>query len=89
MNQKMKAAKFIYNLIIAVCFSTIANEGDVPEFKDYNISLSDGPFAKKINLTNEQLKKSEEWKRIIQKQLNEQINFAGHYRLYISEKGQL
>lgn len=46
MNQKMKAAKFISNLIIAVCFSTIANEGDVPEFKDYNISLSDGPFAR-------------------------------------------
>ncbi|EEU6242210.1 hypothetical protein HES55_002496 [Salmonella enterica] len=85
----MKVVKFISTLIIAVCFSTIANEGNVPEFKDHNISLSDGPFATKINLTNEQLRKSEEWKRIMQRQINEKINFAGHYRLYISEKGQL
>lgn len=85
----MKVPKLPFLFISVVCFCTLAHEGNAPAFKEHNVLLSHGPFKKKIHLTNEQLKKSETWKNIMQKQLTEKANFAGHYRLYISENGEL
>ncbi|EKS6459252.1 hypothetical protein [Enterobacter hormaechei] len=85
----MKVPKLPFLFISVVCFCTLANEGDAPAFKEHNVLLSHGPFKTKIHLTYEQLKKSETWKNIMQKQLTEKANFAGHYRLYISENGEL
>lgn len=85
----MQVPKLPFFFISAICFSTLANEGDAPAFNEYNVLLSHGPFKTKIHFTNEQLKKSDAWKKIMQKQLSEKTNFAGRYRLYISEKGEL
>lgn len=85
----MKVRKLPFLFIAAICFSALANEGDAPKFKEHNVLLSHGPFTTKIHLTSEQLKKSEAWKSLMQKQLSEKANFAGHYRLYISGKGEL
>jgi len=85
----MKLCKFTFLLISFICFSTFANDGKVPEFKEHNVLLSHGPFASKIIFTSEQLEKSSDWKKIMQNQLRKEVNFAGQYRIYISKKGEL
>lgn len=85
----MKLCKLTILLTTFICFSTLANEGETPKFKEHNVILSHGPFASKIKLTGEQSGKSNDWKKLMQSQLSKEVNFAGHYRLYISEKGEL
>ncbi|EPE7488826.1 hypothetical protein ACSMAF_000844 [Cronobacter universalis] len=85
----MRFNKILANTFLTISFSILAGEMKISNFSEYTVQLSKGPFAKKINLTSEQKTKSNDWKKIMQKQLVEKVNFAGHYRLYISDHGEL
>lgn len=59
-----------------------------PDFADYSVNVSPGPFTNKLHLTDEQKNYSEHWKMSITKELAKPVNFAGHYRVYAEDKGQ-
>lgn len=84
----MKAFKFLFLSACTVPFVSYASGSDAPQFSDYPTKISAGPFVKKLDLTQEQLQSSEKWKSFMQKELAEPVNFAGHYRVYISKNGQ-
>ncbi|MDK9605827.1 hypothetical protein [Lelliottia wanjuensis] len=60
-----------------------------PQFSDYPVIVSNGPFAKSIELTDTQQRYTDKWKHIMQRELVKPVNFAGHYRLYLSWNGEL
>jgi len=53
-----------------------------PEFAGYSVSVSSGPFATKLNLTNEQNNYSEHWKNMATAELSKTENMSGHYRIF-------
>lgn len=55
----------------------------VPQVNSYKISVSHGPFAKDLSLSSIQQGYTSKWRLIMQQQLAEQVNYAGHYRLYV------
>ncbi|WP_133115976.1 hypothetical protein [Cronobacter sakazakii] len=85
----MKSSKILATIFLTISFFILAGEVKVPNFSEYTVQPSKGSFAKKINLTSEQQAKSNDWKKTMQKQLVEKVNFAVHYRLYISDRGEL
>lgn len=66
-----------------------AAKADVPQFGDFDIQKSSGPFAHALSLTDQQKMFSEKWQRIMQRELKKSVNFAGHYRVYLSWNGEL
>ncbi|MGE4802448.1 hypothetical protein AB8989_18950 [Yersinia hibernica] len=85
----MKASKLFLFLIAFSPLSVFSEEINVPEFKDNKVEINKGLFSKRITLTQTQQNYSSKWKDIMQKELTEKVNFAGHYRLYISKGGVL
>ncbi|ELY3468150.1 hypothetical protein SMX26_002760 [Cronobacter universalis] len=84
----MKVSNF---LIFSLCFASTysyANDNNGPQFSDYATKVSVGPFAQKLYLTGEQLQATQKWKSFMQKELAAPVNFAGHYRVFISNNGQ-
>jgi len=84
----MKGGNFLF---IFMCFTSVfsyANNSDGPQFSDYPIKISAGPFASKLYLTKDQLQATNKWISFMQKELVESVNFSGHYRIYISKNGQ-
>ncbi|WP_137761785.1 hypothetical protein [Nissabacter sp. SGAir0207] len=60
-----------------------------PQFPDYPVPISKGPFAKSIELTDIQEGYTAKWKKVMQRELVKSVNFAGHYRLYLSWNAEL
>lgn len=60
-----------------------------PQSSDYPVAVSEGPFAKNIELTATQQGYTDKWKQVMQRELVKSVNFAGHYRLYLSRNGEL
>lgn len=54
---------------------------------DNSVRISEGPFAQAISLNSEQETYSNWWKKEINVQLSKPVNFAGHYRLYVTTGG--
>ncbi|WP_421356280.1 hypothetical protein [Pseudocitrobacter faecalis] len=77
---------FIF-IIIFTSFYTSPREILNPQFSDYQVEISKGPFKKNIIFSNTQNKYSMYWKENIQKQLNYPVNFAGHFRIYTAFGG--
>lgn len=84
----MKVSKFLVSMVCFISFFSYGGEDTGPQFSDYPVEINPGPFVKKIEINKEQLQTSMEWKSFMQKELNESVNFAGHYRVYISKGGQ-
>lgn len=59
----MKFSKILATVFLTISFSILAGELKIPNFSEYNVQLSKGPFAKKINFTSEQQAKSHNWKK--------------------------
>ncbi|WP_137761784.1 hypothetical protein [Nissabacter sp. SGAir0207] len=74
-------------LLSSAC-SVLADKGN-PQFSDYPVAVSKGPFAKKIALSANQQKYTEKWKQTMQRELAKPVNFSGHYRLYLSWNAEL
>ncbi|ELY5826225.1 hypothetical protein ACMSZW_003292 [Cronobacter turicensis] len=76
--------------LILFSTNTIAFASEVnPQFSDYSVTISSGPFTENIVLASKQQHFTDKWKHIMQRELVKKVNFAGHYRLYLSWNGEL
>lgn len=75
-------------ILLGNIYSVIADEAN-PQFPDYPATVSKGPFAKNIELSTLQQGYSDKWKHVMQREQVKPVNFAGHYRLYLSWNGEL
>ncbi|EOC0210762.1 hypothetical protein ACI0YR_004260, partial [Cronobacter dublinensis] len=80
----MKIFKLLITVVIFMPLSLLADKIYLPRFKDYPVELSSGPFASTLKLTSKQQLFSKAWRDKIFSELNKGVNFAGHYRLYVS-----
>lgn len=76
-----------FTLLVSAC--SVFADKDNPQFSDYPVVVSKGPFAKKIALSTEQQNYTDKWKQTMLRELAKPVNFAGHYRLYLSWNGEL
>lgn len=87
----MRAIKVMRILVVLLVFLApfrVSANGMVnPQFSDFIVEVSNGPFAKKIVLSKTQEGYSNFWKLEIDNQLKKPINFSGHYILYTSYGG--
>ncbi|WP_137761786.1 hypothetical protein [Nissabacter sp. SGAir0207] len=71
-----------FSLLFSLCpFLTDARSAENP------VQISKGPFAQSVSLNPEQENYSSWWKKQIKSQLNKPVNFAGHYRLFVTSGG--
>lgn len=70
-------------LAVVLLFGVTPLSWGGPQAGDYRVKVSLEPFAETLNLSGIQKGYTDEWKRIMQQQLMEQVNYAGHYRLYV------
>ncbi|NHV88768.1 hypothetical protein G9X53_05385 [Cronobacter dublinensis] len=79
------------SILVVMCifmsFKAFSKYSPNPQFSDYQVSVSNGPFEKKIHFNKEQESYSSYWKISMQKQLNESVNFAGHFIIYTAYGG--
>ena len=87
MEYKITMINTIILLIFTYPFIANSNSATNPQFSDFQIEVSTGPFATTILLSNQQEKFSTQWKNTMQEELNKPVNFAGHYRLYTAFGG--
>ncbi|MTH48293.1 hypothetical protein [Intestinirhabdus alba] len=71
-----------FMLALILSSKSSANNIPNPQFSDYQVPVSQGPFEEKLHLTKLQGKYSLYWKNKTQEQLTRSVNFAGHYRIY-------
>lgn len=84
----MRAEKYlIMSTIFLFQWASALHAGEL-RFSDYSVTMTSGPFANQILLTKKQKTYSEKWQKIMSKELGEPVNFAGHYRLYLSWGGE-
>lgn len=84
-NKKNKL--LLFTLSILLSFDALSQEVSNPQFSDYQVSVSNGPFEKNIHFNKEQESYSSYWKSAMQEQLNNPVNFAGHFRIYTAFGG--
>ena len=75
-------------LVATYTIFSAASDSSDPQFLDYQTAVSSGPFSKKVQLNSEQRTYSLNWKESIQSELNKQVNFSGHYRLFTAVGGK-
>lgn len=75
----MKRNKFLAEFLL---FAVIPFSWAGPQAGNYKIKVSHEPFTKDLSLSSVQQGYSSKWKHIMLQQLAEQVNYAGHYRLY-------
>lgn len=85
----MRSKKLTLIIFLLGLPSVCSAEKSVPMFKDHNVAVSTGPFVDILNINNTHHVYSKKWVKLMQEQLGERVNFAGHYRLYISKGGEL
>lgn len=71
--------KLSYFLLLSISFFVFGGT----QSGDYHVKENHGPYAKKVILSDMQNSYSSNWKHIMQSELLEPVNFAGHYRLYV------
>ncbi|AHE72818.1 hypothetical protein M942_09325 [Enterobacter ludwigii] len=76
----MKANKSLLSFFF---FCAIPLAYGTPQSDNYKIKVSRGPFANVLHLSNEQNGYTSKWKHIMQQQLASEVNYAGHYRVYV------
>lgn len=79
----MEKNKHVFLLAFLWANSLIAGANSA----ENEVNVSEGPFAQSIYFNSEQKKYSTWWKEKINSQLGKSVNFAGHYRLFVSPGG--
>ncbi len=79
---KLRVRIVIITLSMLFSHNVLSQGVSNPQFSDYQVEVSKGPFENKIFINKEQEWYSAQWKRNMEKQLNSPINFAGHFRVY-------
>ena len=82
----MKITKVVLMLISFSVYSH--GTENVPQVSEYQVKTYNGPFEKKLKITHEFLNHSNKWKQLMQKELQKEVNFSGHYRVYLSRNGE-
>ncbi|MDK1229375.1 hypothetical protein [Cronobacter turicensis] len=82
----MKNNKIFFMMLFA--FFSKANEIHPPQFSDFPVKISVGPFEKKLKPNDIYRTGSDRWRSSMQQQLLKPVNYAGHYRIYISKPGE-
>ena len=85
MEFNMTAWSLVFVCVSSPIFASEAN----PQFSDYSVAISSGPFTDNIVLASNQQRFTDKWKHIMQRELVKKVNFAGYYRLYLSWNGEL
>lgn len=85
----MQAGKFRMLLLVFSVFLVKNTEAGSPQFSDFKVEKSTGPFIKVLSLTEKQKAFTDRWQHIMQHELSNPVNFSGHYRLYLSWNGEL
>lgn len=85
----MKHRKILLGFVLLISACSVFADKNNPQFSDYSVSISKGPFAKKIALSLDQKNYTDKWQQAMQRELMKPVNFAGHYRLYLSWNGEL
>lgn len=83
----MKINKIILFFLCATVLPCKAGDNLMPHFSNKPVSLSEGPFSRSLKLNDNEKKKSKPWKELLQKELNKEVNFAGHYRVVLIKDG--
>ena len=81
----MKLNKYSCSIFLLV--SILTSLPSIAQQDKFHIKTSNGPFANELILTEEQEGFSSWWKSNIKSQLGKSVNFAGHYRLFVSKGG--
>lgn len=84
----MKGSKFLLPFLFIYIPFVYPITQDNLEFSTYRVNISYGPFARKITLSAQQQKYSDDWKQFIQKGLLKSVNFSGHYIIVMSMNGE-
>lgn len=84
----MKTIRMLFTMLMLFSLPLSANDNPELQFSNYPIKVISGPFSSVLKLTSNQQKSSEKWKGVLSDELKKTVNFAGHYRLYISDKGE-
>ncbi len=84
---KLRVRIVIITLSMLLSHNVLSQEVFNPQFSDYQVEVSKGPFEKKVIINKEQEGYSAQWKRNMIKQLNAPVNFAGHFRIYTEVGG--
>lgn len=79
----MKKNKNILPYLFILLCSLMADAKSI----ENSVIVSKGPFAQLVSLNSEQEAYSSWWKKQINSQLNKPVNFAGHYRLFVTSGG--
>lgn len=85
----MKYGNFLLCFILLFSAVSAFADKESPQFSDYPVAVNKGPFAKEIVLSTDQQSYTDKWKQTMQRELVKPVNFAGHYRLYLSWNGAL
>ncbi|EOL8944279.1 hypothetical protein ACM91X_001377 [Cronobacter dublinensis] len=85
MNFNKITCSLILFITNAIAFASEVN----PQFSDFSVAISSGPFTEHIVLASDQQHFTDKWKHIMQRELVKKVNFAGYYRLYLSWNGEL
>ncbi|HCO5165327.1 TPA: hypothetical protein N8124_004925 [Escherichia coli] len=68
-------------------FVAYSQDSSNPQFSDYLVPVSNGPFEKNIHFNKEQENYSQHWKNAVQEELKKPVNFAGRFRIYTAFGG--
>ncbi|EOY5421225.1 hypothetical protein ACP6O2_001355 [Cronobacter dublinensis] len=85
MNFNKITCSLILFSINAIAFASEVN----PQFSDFSVAISSGPFTENTVLASKQQHFTDKWKHIMERELVKPVNFAGHSRLYLSWSGEL
>lgn len=85
----MNCNNIFFGIALLASACSVFADKDNPQFSDYSVAVSTGPFAKKIALSTDQQSYTDKWKQTMQREFAKPVNFAGHYRLYLSWNGEL
>ncbi|EFA5471261.1 TPA: hypothetical protein SHY07_005221 [Escherichia coli] len=83
-----KSNKFLlFVSCMLLSFVAYSQDSSNPQFSDYLVPVSNGPFEKNIHFNKEQENYSQHWKNAVQEELKKPVNFAGHFRIYTAFGG--
>lgn len=84
-----KSNKFLlFVSCMLLSFGAYSQDSSNPQFSDYLVPVSNGPFERNIHFNKEQENYSSQWKNAVEEELKKPVNFAGHFRIYTAFGGQ-
>lgn len=84
-NLKLKINKLCI-VFLLITFNSDAN--NIPQFSDFLVPVSSGPFVKNLSFKSEPVH-SEEWEKMVGAEILKPVNYDSHFRLVLIKNGEL